>query len=189
MRVNEVRDVVDLIGAECSVVVEGNYGAGKTTLVDELKACWKEKGDQPSVCTDFLIPTDYLDSPDLGQAIYLLHDCLKASFIRAARKPAILERYITSTLAHHYASPTGNLPMVLDITIELFAHGLLVPPTMTVIVLRGLSEVEQVNRLRGWAFPERYLERQDEFFRVIVHQLEVPLGRLKLIDCHGTGTG
>ena len=146
------------------MVIEGNYGVGKSSLASLLaKVC----GSSVSASSQVL-PTAFLDDAVLGQAIYVLHDAIKYRRAVAERRSGgatILERYLLSTLAHHYAADEGRLSEVELLIAEMLKLGLLSVANLVVVVEARLDTVIEVNQARGWNLSERYLGRLNEFYR------------------------
>ena len=141
------------------IAVEGNFGAGKSKYIDEYL--------MPTGATkvpEFALPTFLLDSASLGQAIYPLHDLLRLSAHQHQQgRPTVIERYIVSTLAFHYAGRTGLGEQIEYLYRHMLAHKLLIAPESTVVVQRPVEQCLEVVRARGWGCSLEFLQRHHDY--------------------------
>jgi thymidylate kinase len=173
------------VAAHALIVVEGVYGAGKSSLIRVLAS----RMAGLAVLPDYMFPTEFLDDPALGQAIYPVQDCLKGASARAAiaaqRTSVIIERYMLSTMAHHYAAKDGRFEHMADIFDRLIQFGIIQPPDLTIVVLREHRELLRVDAERGWKTEPDFLERQDFFYSHVVATMTNFITKIEFIENHG----
>lgn len=147
----------DLLTGVHLVAIEGNFGAGKSKYIEEqlmpLGAI---------MVLEFALPTFLLDSEKLGQAIYPLHDLLRVGAYRQREEPSVIERYIVSTLAFHYAAQTDLAGQLEYLYRHPLAYHVLPMPDSTIIVRRPVGECFEVVKARNWDYSLRLLTRYDE---------------------------
>jgi thymidylate kinase len=164
------------------IAIEGNFAAGKSTLLQRLVRDLTDDGYTVECCPEFLIDTNVLDSDLFGQGIYVVQDCMKSAYRSDDVDVYLIERYMLSTLAHHYTVGVRSFDAACELYESLVRSGLLTVPQQNLVCLRPMESILASLRDRGWDYPIAYLERQQEFFTAHAASLAELVGPIALVD-------
>ena len=174
--------LVELVSASKTVAVEGNFGAGKSTLVRRIAEATKV-----TLAPEFDLPTRLFEHPQSGQAIYPLQDVLRMAAVpRLPGRPNLVERYAVSAIGHQFAAGTRFGDDVTQVYRRLMVRGVLPMPDLTIVVLRPWADCISVLEQRRWSYDANYIEQIDGYLREFKLPLDLT-GQVLRVEQAATG--